>query len=123
MASFDDVFGAEGTQIMRTPFRRPNANAFAERFVRTVRSECLDHLLVVNERHLEQILRSYACHYNEHRPHQGLSQEIPAPERTVRPIVIEDAPDSRYRQVRDRRTRIRRHDRLGGLIHEYECAA
>jgi transposase InsO family protein len=123
VASFDDVFGAEGTQIMRTPFRRPNANAFAERFVRTVRSECLDHLLVVNERHLEQILRSYACHYNEHRPHQGLSQEIPAPERTVRPIVIEDAPDSRYRQVRDRRTRIRRHDRLGGLIHEYECAA
>ena len=54
-----------------TPFRTPNANAFAERFVRTVRSECLDHLLVVNERHLEGILRSYALHYNAHRPHQG----------------------------------------------------
>jgi putative transposase len=78
VTSFDDVFGAEGTQIIRTPFRTPNADAFAERFVRTVRSECLDHLLVVNEHHLQQILRSYACHYNGHRPHQGLSQEIPA---------------------------------------------
>src|ERR1017187_636269 len=60
VASFDEVFAAEGTQIMRTPFRTPNANAFAERFVRTVRSECLDHLLVVNEAHLERLLRSYA---------------------------------------------------------------
>jgi putative transposase len=71
VASFDEVFGARGTEILMTPFRTPNANAFAERFVRTVRSECLDHLLVVNERHLEGILRSYALHYNAHRPHQG----------------------------------------------------
>ena len=81
VASFDEVFRAEGTEILRTPFRTPNANAFAERFVRTVRSECLDHLLVVNEAHLERILRSYACHYNRQRPHQGIAQEIPAPER------------------------------------------
>jgi transposase InsO family protein len=74
------VFKAEGTEILKTPFRTPNANAFAERFVRTVRSECLDHLLIVNEAHLKRVLRSYACHYNGHRPHQALSQEIPAME-------------------------------------------
>jgi putative transposase len=106
------------TKILKTPYRTPNANAFAERFVRTVRSECLDHLLVVNERHLERILRSYARHYNGHRPHQGLSQEIPAPEGTGRPLAIEDRSDSQYRHVGRRRVRIRRHDRLGGLIHE-----
>jgi hypothetical protein len=77
-ASFDDVFESDGAQILRTPFRSPNANAYAQRFVRTVRSECLDHLLVVSAPHLERILRSYATHYNGHRPHQGLSQEIPA---------------------------------------------
>jgi transposase InsO family protein len=76
VASFDEVFKAEGTEILRTPFRTPNANAFAERFVRTVRSECLDHLLVVNEAHLERILRNYACHYNRHRPHQGIARRF-----------------------------------------------
>ena len=123
VASFDEVFRAEGTKILRTPFRTPNANALAERFVRTIRSECLDHLLVVNERYLERILRSYACHYNCYRPRQGLSQEIPEPERAGRPLAIEDASDSSYRQVRDHRVRIRRSDRLGGLVHEYERAA
>jgi hypothetical protein len=123
VASFDEVFAAEGTQIIRTPFRTPNANAFAERFVRTVRSECLDHLLVVNERHLGRILRSYARHYKCHRPHQGLSQEIPVSERTGRALAIGDASDSRNRQVRDHRILIRRRAQLGGLIHEYECAA
>jgi transposase InsO family protein len=71
VASFDEVFRSEGAQILETPFRTPNANAYAERFVRTIRSECLDHLLIVNARHLERILRSYARHYNGHRPHQG----------------------------------------------------
>jgi putative transposase len=79
VANFDEVFRSEGAQILKTPFRTPNANAYAERFVRTVRSECLDHLLVVNARHLERILRSYAKHYNGHRPHQGIFQAIPAP--------------------------------------------
>ena len=77
VASFDNVFKAEGAEILKTPFRTPNTNACAERFVRTVRSECLDHLLVVNEAHLERVLRSYARHYNGHRPHQGIAQEIP----------------------------------------------
>jgi transposase InsO family protein len=111
VASFDNVFKAEGTEILRTPFRTPNANAFAERFVRTVRSECLDHLLVVNEAHLERVLRGYARRYNGHRPHQGLAQEMV-------PTI-----DSRHRHHRHRPPRIRRRDRLGGLIHEYELAA
>ena len=122
VASFDEVFRSEGTEILRTPFRTPNANAFAERFVRTVRSECLDHLLVVNERHLERILRSYARHYNGHRPHQGLSQEIPAPESPL-PLQVVPTSDSRPRHLRHHPGRIRRHDRLGGLIHEYELVA
>jgi transposase InsO family protein len=120
-ASFDAVFEAEGTEILKTPYRTPNANAFAERFVRTVRSECLDHLLILNEAHLERVLRSYADHYNGYRPHQGLSQEIPAAEITVLPVGEQNSDDGRRRN-RHRRT-IRRHDRLGGLIHEYENVA
>jgi len=120
--SFDNVFRAEGAEILQTPYRTPNANAFAERFVRTVRSECLDHLLVVNDAHLERILRSYACHYNRHRPHQGIAQEIPAPERTA-PLQVASTADSRHRHLRHHRRQIRRRDRLGGLIHEYELAA
>ena len=115
-AGFDEVFESEGAQILRTPVRSPNANAYAERFVRTVRSECLDHLLVVNARHLERILRSYARHYNDHRPHQGLSQEIPAS-----PSAVDQVPPMprHHRQL----DHLRRRDRLGGLIHEYELAA
>jgi putative transposase len=78
VASFDEVFRSEGAQILRTPFRAPNANAYAERLVRTVRSECLDQLLIVSARHLEPVLRSHVRHYNGHRPHQGISQQIPA---------------------------------------------
>jgi transposase InsO family protein len=122
VVSFDNVFKAEGAEIIGTPYRTPNANAFAERFVRTVRSECLDHLLVVNEVHLERVLRSYARHYNRHRQHQGIAQEIPAPEETA-PLAVVPTIDSRHRHHRHRPPRIRRGDRLGGLIHEYELAA
>jgi transposase InsO family protein len=122
VGSFDDVFRAEGTEILQTPFRTPNANAFAERFVRTVRSECVDHLLVVNEDHLEGILRSYARHYNGHRPHQGLAQEIPAPERTA-PLHVGRTSGSWHRHLRHHLRRIRRRARPGGLIHEHELAA
>jgi len=76
--SFDTIFTSGGARVLLTPFRTPNANAHAERFVRTVRSECLDHLLIVSAPHLEWVLRSYVRHYNRHRPHQGLSQEVPA---------------------------------------------
>jgi transposase InsO family protein len=121
VANFDDVFNAEGTEVLRTPFRTPNANGFAERLVRTVRSECLDHLLILNEAHLERILRSYAHHYNGHRPHQGISQMIPAREHTV-PLLAAANPVSRHAHLPHHPSRIRRRDRLGGLIHEYELA-
>ena len=65
---FDEALGAVGARILKSPHRTPNANAFAERFVKTVRCECLDHLLIVNARHLERVLRSYSRHYNHHRP-------------------------------------------------------
>ena len=62
VASFDDVFGSEGTEILKTPYRTPNVNAFAERFVRTTRTECLDWLLIRNERHLERVLEEFVEH-------------------------------------------------------------
>jgi len=118
VAGFDEVFRSEGAQILMTPFRTPNANAYAERFVRTIRSECLDHLLIVNARHLERVLRSYVRHYNQHRPHQGISQEIPAPRL---PSSMMAAASAQALQSRPRH--VHRRDRLGGLIHEYEFAA
>jgi transposase InsO family protein len=118
VTSFDEVFRSEGARILETPFRAPNANAYAERFVRTIRTECLDHLLVVNERHLERILGTYARHYNHHRPHQGLSQGIPALDtRSPQLAATTSQP------VESRPRHVRRHDRLGGLVHEYELAA
>ena len=65
---FDAVFRSEGVEIIRTPIRSPKANAFAERFVRTARSECLDWILILNRRHLERVLRVFVQHYNGHRP-------------------------------------------------------
>ena len=118
VAAFDEAFRSEGARILKTPVRTPNVNAYAERFVKTVRSECLVHLLIVNARHLERVLRSYARHYNGHRPHQGISQEIPRP--TPSSLRSSVAPGQ---DLQSRSRRIRRRDRLGGLIHEYERAA
>jgi transposase InsO family protein len=75
--AFDDVFAGNGTRVIKTPVRSPRANSFAERFVGTLRRECLDHLLILGERHLREVLAEYARHYNGHRPHQGLQQERP----------------------------------------------
>ncbi|HZD64448.1 MAG TPA: integrase core domain-containing protein [Xanthobacteraceae bacterium] len=72
-AAFDDVFRSEGIKVIHTPIRAPQANAYAERFVRTVRAECLDWLLIVGRRHLETVLRIYTTHYNRERPHRGLA--------------------------------------------------
>jgi hypothetical protein len=77
--SFDDVFRSEGGEVVVTPVRAPTANAYAERWVRTVRAECLDWLLTVNRRHLEQVLRIYVQHYNRHRPHRALELVAPSP--------------------------------------------
>jgi transposase InsO family protein len=70
---FDEVFRTEGVRIIKTPIRSPKANAFAERWVRTVRQECLDHVLVFGRRHLETVLREYSAHYNARRPHRSLA--------------------------------------------------
>ena len=103
-AAFDTVFTGADIRIIRTPVRAPRANAIAERFIGTLRRECLDHLLITGPRHLAAVLEQYVEHYNTHRPHRSLNQQPPAgrtpPPRgaTVRPL---------------------RRDRLGGLLHEY----
>jgi putative transposase len=107
-SAFDEVFLSEGVKVIHTPIRAPRANAHAERFVRTVRAECLDWLLIVGRRHLERVLRTYVTHYNRERPHRGLAL-LP--------------PDSTNNDPRPRHGEIKRRDRLGGLLHEYHLAA
>jgi transposase InsO family protein len=68
--AFDTVFTSSGLQITKTPIQAPHANAYAERFVGTVRRECLDHLLIVGNRHLRRVLAEFQTHYNEHLPAQ-----------------------------------------------------
>jgi transposase InsO family protein len=108
---FDDTWRAIGTGIIRTPIRTPNANAVAERWVGTVRRECLDHLLITGRRQLLAVLHSYLEHYNRHRPHRSLG--LSTPERSERNREAEPVVSGQ----------LRRRDVLGGLIHEYERAA
>jgi putative transposase len=75
--SFDTVFEAAGIEIVNIPYQAPNANAVAERWVRSVREECLDRLIILNERHLRRVLQEYTTYYNERRPHQSLEQDSP----------------------------------------------
>ena len=109
--SFDDVFCSEGAQVLMTPVRAPKANAYAERWVRTVRAECLDWLLIVGRGHLERILRVYVRHYNEHRPHRALGLQPP------------DQPAGLTVVAEDQQGTVSRRDLLGGLLHEYRRAA
>jgi putative transposase len=109
--AFDEVFRSEGIEIVRTPIQAPQANAFAERFVGTVRRECLDWPLITGRRQLERALHTYVDHYNGHRPHRGLGLVPPQP----RPALRLAAPADPLR--------IHRRDRLGGLIQEYRAAA
>jgi putative transposase len=110
-SSFDEVFRAEGIRIIRTPVRVPQANAFAERFVGTVRRECLDRMLIFGRRHLERVLAEYVVHYNEHRPHRSLDQLAPLTMDSPTPI---DDPKP---------AEVRRRDAAFGLIHEYRLVA
>jgi putative transposase len=106
---FDEVFGSEGGQVLRTPIRAPKANSYAERWVQTVRAECLDWTLVLGRRHLLRLLRGYVGHYNQQRPHRSLALAVPeAGER--------QSPQGNPGEVR-------RRDVLGGLIHEYHEVA
>jgi transposase InsO family protein len=105
--AFDEVFRTEGIKVIRTPVQAPNANAFAERWVRTVRADCLDRILILGHPHLEYALRVYQRHYNEHRPHRALRL---LPPDGGDPAPLNHAPC------------LRRRDLLGGLIHEYEAA-
>ena len=107
-AAFDTVFTSTGVRVITTPIQAPRANAYAERFVGTVRRECLDHLLILGNRHLHQVLTEFQGHYNQHRPHQGRQQLPP-----------NHSPD----QAIDLTARIQRTQVLGGLINEYQRAA
>ena len=109
--SFDEVWCSIGAQVIRAPVRAPNANAHCERWIGTVRRECLDHLLIVGPRHLARVLAVYIEHYNTHRPHRALSLLPPLP-RSDRPASVPPSPHH-----------IVRHDVLGGLIHEYDLVA
>jgi putative transposase len=105
--AFDGVFSGGGVRVIKTPVQSPRANSFAERFVGTLRRECLDHMLILGEGHLREVLAEFARHYNGHRPHQSLQQEPPRqPGRAV-----------------DITARIERRQVLGGLISEYHRAA
>lgn len=104
---FDEVFRCEGVRVIRTPIRSPKANAHAERFVRTARHECLDHVLIFGDHHLERILREYVSRYNKERPHRGLSLETPERKPTS------NRADGEVVRVA----------RLGGLINEYHRIA
>jgi putative transposase len=111
--AFDGVFRSDGMRVIRTPVRAPNANAHIERWVGSVRRDCLDRLLIFNRRQLERALRVYVRHYNEQRPHRALALQPPDP-----PTV----PSTRG-NLAGSAVAIRRRDLLGGLIHEYEAAA
>jgi putative transposase len=110
-AAFDEVFRSEQIRIIRTPIRAPRANAFAERFVGTIRRECLDRMLIFTRHQLEAVLAEFIDHYHGHRPHRSLGNASPL---SMSPMSPPPRPNA---------TQLRRSDRLGGLIHEYKLAA
>jgi hypothetical protein len=111
-ASFDAVFAAEGTRIIKSPVLAPRANAICERVIGTLRRECLDRMLILGRRHLEAVLAEYVEHYNSHRPHRSLGQAAPS--------ALDSTPEH---DTDPDLARLRRTDRLGGLIHEYRLVA
>jgi len=111
-SSFDEVFHTQGAEVIRTPIQAPRANGHAERWVQTVRAECLDWTLVLGRRHLVRILRAYLRHYNQQRPHRSLALAVPEAREQDRLGLM---------SVRPRAVGCR--DVLGGLIHEYHAVA
>jgi putative transposase len=106
---FDEVFRTEGIRLIQTPVRAPRAKAHAERWLGSLRRECLDRMLIVGHRQLEQVVRAYISHHNRHRPHRSLEQRPPL----AKPPPAERPPPNE----------IGRRDRLDGLIHEYYAIA
>jgi transposase InsO family protein len=112
-ASFDAVFQATGTRILRSAVQAPRMNAICERLAGTLRCELLDRVLILGEAHLRAVLTGYQAHYNTARPHQGIGQRVPADER-----------DTHLATVTNVGTRqIHRNPVLNGLINEYVRAA
>ena len=111
---FDEVFRSEGIRVIKAPVRAPKARAHAERWVGSVRRECLDRVLILGRRHLESVIKTYVLHYNAHRPHRALDQ---------RPPLTKVARDEQREADVVDLDRIRRRDLLGGLIREYRLAA
>ncbi len=105
------VLAGAGIKVVKIPPRSPRANAYAERWVRTARSEVTDRILITGPRHLRAVLDKYAAHYSQHRPHRARNLQPP------------DHGDSVTAPVTDLSTPIRRRKVLGGLIHEYERVA
>ena len=111
-SSFDAIFAADGIRVITTPVRAPQANAICERVIGTMRRECLDRMLILGRRHLDAVLVEYVEHYNAHRPHRALGQRAPST-LDATPAPIDDIDLAK----------LRRTDRLGGLIHEYRMVA
>lgn len=113
--AFDALLGNASIKVIRTPVRAPNANAHMERWVGSVRRECLDRMLIVGRRQLEYVLRVYIRHYNQRRPHRSLDLRPPDPS-ACSPLIAASISMPPSPQV------VRR-DLLGGVIHEYGLAA
>jgi len=103
---FNAISETEGIDVLKTPVRAPKANAFAERWIRSVREECLDQLIMLDQRHLHYVLTEYISYYNYARPHQGIEQRTPIPLPVSNP-----------------QGQIERRNILNGLIHDYRRVA
>jgi transposase InsO family protein len=111
---FDEVFRSEGIRVIKAPVRAPKARAHAERWVGSVRRECLDRILIVGRRHLQHVLATYTLHHNKHRPHRALGQRPPLGKHPPGEHMVANVIDL---------DRVGRRDLLGGLIREYRLSA
>ena len=112
-AVFDQVLADAGITIVLSGVRMPRMNSIMERWIQACRRELLDRTLIWNQAHLLYALREYERHHNDHRPHRGIANARP-----LRPL-----PDPIIDPATLTHLHIRRHDRLGGLVHEYDHAA